>query len=135
MVPKLLTSEQKKSRMNIFADILNNTDTVTGLLDTRIFKQNRILPFKPKFRHTLEEGDETKRLDFCLEMGNRVLNDEAYTAALKTEVCFPIENILYFLSHCIFLLLALPQSLTRCKPSLASRNRGLAFLKEELAFL
>ncbi|KAJ8956830.1 hypothetical protein NQ318_014244, partial [Aromia moschata] len=41
----------------------------------RIFKQNRILPFKPKFRHTLEEGDEAKRLDFCLEMGNRVLND------------------------------------------------------------
>ncbi|KAJ8932380.1 hypothetical protein NQ318_004534 [Aromia moschata] len=26
----------------------------------RIFKQNRILPFKPKFRHTLEEGDEAK---------------------------------------------------------------------------
>lgn len=41
----------------------------------RIFKQNRILPFKPKFRHTLEDGDESKRLDFCLEMGNRVLND------------------------------------------------------------
>ncbi|KAJ8947681.1 hypothetical protein NQ318_009566 [Aromia moschata] len=37
----------------------------------RIFKQNRILPFKPKFRHNLEEGDETKRLDFCLEMGNK----------------------------------------------------------------
>ncbi|KAJ8952173.1 hypothetical protein NQ318_022623 [Aromia moschata] len=36
---------------------------------------NQILPFKPKFRHTLEEGDEVKRLDFCLEMGNRVLND------------------------------------------------------------
>ncbi|KAJ8951823.1 hypothetical protein NQ318_019797 [Aromia moschata] len=41
----------------------------------RIFNQNLILPFKPKFRHTLEEGDEAKRLDFCLEMGNRVLND------------------------------------------------------------
>ncbi|KAJ8948322.1 hypothetical protein NQ318_019306 [Aromia moschata] len=41
----------------------------------RIFKQNRILPFKPIFRHTVEEGDEAKRLDFCLEMGNRVLND------------------------------------------------------------
>ncbi|KAJ8955873.1 hypothetical protein NQ318_005421, partial [Aromia moschata] len=40
----------------------------------RIFKQNRILPYKPKFRHTLEEGDEAKRLDFCLEMSNRVLN-------------------------------------------------------------
>ncbi|KAJ8948333.1 hypothetical protein NQ318_019318 [Aromia moschata] len=45
---------------------------------SRIFKQNRILPFKPKFRHTLEEGDEAKRLDFCLEMGNRVLNDVGF---------------------------------------------------------
>ncbi|KAJ8960985.1 hypothetical protein NQ318_020289, partial [Aromia moschata] len=44
----------------------------------RIFKQNRILPYKPKFRHTLEEGDEAKRLDFCLEMGNRVLNDVGF---------------------------------------------------------
>ncbi|KAJ8934022.1 hypothetical protein NQ318_007115 [Aromia moschata] len=41
----------------------------------RIFKQNRILPVKPKFRHTLEDGDEAKRLYFCLEMGSRVLND------------------------------------------------------------
>ncbi|KAJ8958103.1 hypothetical protein NQ318_006031 [Aromia moschata] len=41
----------------------------------RIFKLNRILPFKPKFSHTVEEGDEAKRLEFCLEMSNRVLND------------------------------------------------------------
>ncbi|KAJ8956836.1 hypothetical protein NQ318_014250 [Aromia moschata] len=47
----------------------------------RFFKQNRILPFKPKFRHTLEEGDEAKRLDFCLEMGNSVLN--YYTVCVK----------------------------------------------------
>ncbi|KAJ8943430.1 hypothetical protein NQ318_020681 [Aromia moschata] len=44
----------------------------------RIFKQNRILPFKPKFRHTLEEDNETKRLDFCLEIGNRILNDVGF---------------------------------------------------------
>ncbi|KAJ8943677.1 hypothetical protein NQ318_015165 [Aromia moschata] len=44
----------------------------------RIFKQNRILPFKPKFRHTLEEGGEAKRLDFCLEMGNGVINDVGF---------------------------------------------------------
>ncbi|KAJ8937844.1 hypothetical protein NQ318_022262 [Aromia moschata] len=48
------------------------------LLPKRIFKQNRILPFKPKFGHTLEEGDEAKRLVFCLEMGNRVLNDVGF---------------------------------------------------------
>ncbi|KAJ8961160.1 hypothetical protein NQ318_008840 [Aromia moschata] len=34
MVPKPLTPEQKESRMNICVDILNNTDTDPGLLDT-----------------------------------------------------------------------------------------------------
>ncbi|KAJ8945742.1 hypothetical protein NQ318_012064 [Aromia moschata] len=32
MVPKLLTPEQKESRMNICDDIINNTDTDPGLL-------------------------------------------------------------------------------------------------------
>ncbi|KAJ8935627.1 hypothetical protein NQ318_009137 [Aromia moschata] len=36
IVPKLLTPKQKESRMNICADILNNTDTDPGLLDTVI---------------------------------------------------------------------------------------------------
>ncbi|KAJ8943197.1 hypothetical protein NQ318_000678 [Aromia moschata] len=65
--------------------------------DKRIFKQNRILPFKPTFRHTLEEGDEAKRLDFCLEMGNIVLNERDFH-----EFCSPI---IYFFNkvssqHC-----------------------------------
>ncbi|KAJ8955046.1 hypothetical protein NQ318_000478 [Aromia moschata] len=34
MVPKLLTPEQKESRLNICADILNNIDSDPGLLDT-----------------------------------------------------------------------------------------------------
>ncbi|KAJ8963141.1 hypothetical protein NQ318_018606 [Aromia moschata] len=36
IVPKLLTPEQKESRMNISADILNNSDTDPALLDTVI---------------------------------------------------------------------------------------------------
>ncbi|KAJ8944795.1 hypothetical protein NQ318_003663 [Aromia moschata] len=36
MLPKLLTPEQKESRMNICADILNNIDPDPGLLDTVI---------------------------------------------------------------------------------------------------
>ncbi|KAJ8956895.1 hypothetical protein NQ318_014312 [Aromia moschata] len=35
-VPKLLTPEEKESRMNICVDILNNLDTDSGLLDTVI---------------------------------------------------------------------------------------------------
>ncbi|KAJ8963353.1 hypothetical protein NQ318_018825 [Aromia moschata] len=58
---------------------LNDDDAASVLaLHSLVFKQNQILPFKPKFRHTLEEGDEAKRLDFCLEMGNRVLNDVGF---------------------------------------------------------
>ncbi|KAJ8960562.1 hypothetical protein NQ318_013851 [Aromia moschata] len=41
MVPKLLTPEQKESRMNICADILNNIDTDSGLLDTVTLKGTR----------------------------------------------------------------------------------------------
>ncbi|KAJ8956890.1 hypothetical protein NQ318_014307 [Aromia moschata] len=38
MVPKLLTPEQKESRMNICADILNNINTNPGFLDTVTLK-------------------------------------------------------------------------------------------------
>ncbi|KAJ8940674.1 hypothetical protein NQ318_017723, partial [Aromia moschata] len=67
----------------------------------RIFKQNRILPFKQKFRHTLEEGDEAKRLDFCLEMGNRVINDIGF----HKQILFSDEstfstNVVVSSQHC-----------------------------------
>ncbi|KAJ8942334.1 hypothetical protein NQ318_005326 [Aromia moschata] len=41
IVPKLLTPEQKESRMNIYADILHNIDTDPGLLDTMTLKGRR----------------------------------------------------------------------------------------------
>ncbi|KAJ8958126.1 hypothetical protein NQ318_006059 [Aromia moschata] len=41
MVPKLLTPEQRESRMNICANILNNIDTDPGLLDTVTLKATR----------------------------------------------------------------------------------------------
>ncbi|KAJ8955017.1 hypothetical protein NQ318_000449 [Aromia moschata] len=40
-VSKLLTPEQKESRMNICTDILNNIDTGPGLLDTVTLKGTR----------------------------------------------------------------------------------------------
>lgn len=39
-----------------------------------ILKANKIFPFKPIFNHTLEEGDEAKRLDFCLWVGNKIVS-------------------------------------------------------------
>ncbi|KAJ8959171.1 hypothetical protein NQ318_022432, partial [Aromia moschata] len=50
----------------------------------RNFKQNRILPFKPKFRHTLEEGDKAKKFGFLFGDGQqrlhkRILFSDEYT--------------------------------------------------------
>ncbi|KAJ8945277.1 hypothetical protein NQ318_016047 [Aromia moschata] len=42
MVAKLLTPEQKESRLNICADILNNIDTGPGLLETIITCDDKI---------------------------------------------------------------------------------------------
>ncbi|KAJ8957486.1 hypothetical protein NQ318_020512 [Aromia moschata] len=41
MLPKLLIHEQKESRINICADILNNIDTDPGLLNTVRLKRTR----------------------------------------------------------------------------------------------
>lgn len=40
-----------------------------------ILKQNKFHPFKPHFNHALEDGDHAKRLDFCLWVGDKILNE------------------------------------------------------------
>lgn len=44
----------------------------------RIYMENKVRPFKPRFRHTLENGDEEKRLDFCLWVGENYLVDRSF---------------------------------------------------------
>ena len=44
----------------------------------RIFKAKKIKAFKPKIRHTLEEGDEAYRLDFCLLLGEKILQNHQF---------------------------------------------------------
>lgn len=44
----------------------------------RIFKINKIIPYKPKFCHTLEPNDEGKRLDFCLWIGEKCLTERNF---------------------------------------------------------
>lgn len=43
-----------------------------SLLQT-IYKANKIHPFKPKFRHTLEIVDHAFRLEFCLWVGENIM--------------------------------------------------------------
>ena len=41
----------------------------------RCFVRHKIKPFKPKFLHTLKEGDDNKRLDYCYWAQGNFLND------------------------------------------------------------
>jgi hypothetical protein len=61
----------------------------------RIFRENKVRPYKPKFLHTLREGDESKRLLFCLEMGERILENRNYVKNLifSDECTFSTNGI------------------------------------------
>jgi len=40
----------------------------------KILKANKLYPYKPHFNQRLEEGDDAKRLDFCLWIGDKILS-------------------------------------------------------------
>lgn len=48
-----------------------------ALLQT-IYKVNKVYPFKPKFRHTLEIEDHAVRLDFCLWIGENIMDNRYF---------------------------------------------------------
>ncbi|KAJ8956266.1 hypothetical protein NQ318_015002 [Aromia moschata] len=64
MVPKLLTPEQKESRMNICADILNNIDTDPGLLDTVTLKGTRFESVEAVKAKATEVPNQLTEADF-----------------------------------------------------------------------
>lgn len=41
----------------------------------RILRCNKLKPYKPKFRHTLENGDDARRLEFCLWAGAKIMEN------------------------------------------------------------
>lgn len=44
----------------------------------QIYRTNKVKPFKAKLIHTLEENDESKRLDFCLWYGEQYLQNHNF---------------------------------------------------------
>ncbi|KAJ8951213.1 hypothetical protein NQ318_010240 [Aromia moschata] len=58
MVPKLLTPEQKESRTNICADIVNNIDTDPSLLDTVMTRFESVEAVKAKATEVLNQLTE-----------------------------------------------------------------------------
>lgn len=59
-----------------------------------ILKQNKIRPYKPHFNQTLEDGDNGKRLDFCLWVGNKILggNREFHKFIMFSDECMFSTN-------------------------------------------
>lgn len=44
----------------------------------RIYKAIKVKPYKVRFLHTLEEGDEARRLEFCLTLGEKIIADSDF---------------------------------------------------------
>lgn len=51
---------------------------ISKSLICKIFKENKIFAFKPRFRHNLEYGDEDKRLYFCMLLGEKFIEDRFF---------------------------------------------------------
>lgn len=44
----------------------------------RIYKAKKIRAYKANFKHTLEEGDDGRRLDFCLTIGEKIMEERFF---------------------------------------------------------
>lgn len=51
---------------------------VSKSLVQKICKSNKIYPFKAKFLQRLEDGDDAKRLTFCLALGEKIINNPQF---------------------------------------------------------
>lgn len=61
----------------------------------RCLKKNKMKPFKPKFLHTLEEGDEVRRLEFCLWAQGEYLNNRHFLKSIlfSDEATFTTNGV------------------------------------------
>ncbi|KAF2887905.1 hypothetical protein ILUMI_18269 [Ignelater luminosus] len=48
------------------------------VLDSRILKANRYKAFKPTILHTLEDGGDARRLEFCLVLSEKILKEPLF---------------------------------------------------------
>ncbi|KAJ8952128.1 hypothetical protein NQ318_018464 [Aromia moschata] len=90
MMPKLLTPEQKESRMNICTDILNNIDTDPGLLDTVITCDESLEAVKAKAMEILNQLTEAdfqyyfqqwkSRMERCSDHQEEIIEGEKVVA-------------------------------------------------------
>lgn len=62
----------------------------------RCLVKNKIKPFKPKFLHTLEPGDEERRMEFCLWLQGEYLNNRNYLSQIlfSDEATFTTNGII-----------------------------------------
>ena len=69
----------------------------------RVLAANKFKPFKPKKIHILEEGDDKKRLDFCLDIGARIVEDRHfYKNIIFSDECTFNTNGIVSSQNCRF---------------------------------
>lgn len=62
----------------------------------RIYKSNKVKPFKPKFVHTIEEGDAGRRLLFCLTIGEKCIVERNFykNIVFSDEATFTTNGVI-----------------------------------------
>lgn len=72
----ILAANRANPRMSL--RYLSSQLNITKDKIRRCFIRHKIKPYKPKFLHTLKEGDENKRLDYCYWAQSYFLNDRHF---------------------------------------------------------
>ncbi|KAJ8936652.1 hypothetical protein NQ318_020702 [Aromia moschata] len=87
MAPKLLTPEQKESRMNICADILNNTDTDPGFVEAVKTKATEVLNqlTEADFQHRFQQ--RKTRMERCRDRQGEYIEGEKVATVIVINGC------------------------------------------------
>lgn len=82
----------------------------------RCLVRHKIKPFKPKFLHTLKEGDEYKRLDYCYWAQGNFLNDRDFLRKiLFTDEAMFTTNGIVSSQNCRYWSTENPHWVINCK--------------------
>jgi len=100
----------------------------------RCLKANNIKPFKPKFLHTLQEGDENKRLEYCLWAQGLYLSDRNFlkNVLFSAEASFTSNGVVSS-QNCRYWATENPRWVINCKSQYSQKiNVWCGILNERI---
>lgn len=100
----------------------------------RCLKANNIKPFKPKFLHTLQEGDENKRLEYCLWAQGLYLSDRNFlkNVLFSDEASFTTNGVVSS-QNCRYWATENPRWVINCKSQYSQKiNVWCGILNERI---